>query len=367
MRTKTKYGQLHLYRDQIETTVIAFLSSKEEEFTCSELNNVNGNRHRIEFTYGFDANKVDFHYNMDGTTTIDLTPGGVNEIKEEMAEFIKNSSICQEKEISGFDKPFFVFKNVEYEDFTTVLNLVKELDGVSENSNRVVPGGNQWVLKSSVNNETVTISYFLKTKKAMVQGKPLKLFTETYTYLLNLMDVEEIPKIMNQQLSIAHNITKETIVNELDIYLPDAIEKISEKLKRLSYQALMNLKVNDDMFDYAFLAYPSFRLIEGHLKYVMHEKTIPLESGNFSMFTKLIPGHLSRYTLQPTYDVKFTSQQKKSVEDAYNFYKYNRNPLFHWDCLDGPLKVDRTRMIERLDEAQGYIQDVFSIMNDYYK
>ena len=363
MATQSKYGQLNLFREQIEATVIAFLTSKDEEFTCNELKHINGPRHRIEFTYGNEPFKIDFHYNNNGTTTIDLTPGGVKPIKEEMAEFIKNSPICQEKEISGFDKPYFVFKNIEFSDFTTVLELVKELEGVTDGGDREVSGGHQWVLKSAYN-ETITLSYFRKNKNAMVQGKPLKLFTETYTYLLALMDVEEIPKIMNQQLSIANNITKDMIVKELNIYLPDAIEKISEKIKRLSYQALMNLKVTDDMFDYAFLAYPSLRLIEGHLKYIMREKEIPLIDGNFSMFDKL-PNR--RYILQSDYHSKFTSQQKGSVEDGYNFYRNNRHSLFHWDSLDGPIPVDRTRMIDRLDEAQGYIKDVFQIVNDYYK
>ncbi|HDR4886204.1 type II toxin-antitoxin system RnlA family toxin [Bacillus cereus] len=363
MKTKARYGQLNLFREQIETTVIAFLSSREEEFTCGGLKHLNGTRYRIEFTHESANYKIDFHFNQDGTTTIDLTPGGVKEIKEEMADFIKKSPICQDKEISGFDKPYFVFEGIEYTDFTTVLELIKELDGVTEKGKREVSGGNQWVLEST-NNETVTVSYFRKNKKAMVQGKPLKLFTETYSYLLALMDVEEIPKVMNQQLSIANDITKDMIVSELDMHLPDALGNLSEKMKRLSYQALMNLKVTDDMFDYAFLAYPSLRLIEGHLKYVMRANAITLEQGKFSMFTKLSNG---RYILQSEYDEKVAAQQKNAIEDAYNFYKYNRNPLFHWDSLDGPIPVDRTRMIERLDEAQGYIKDVFKIINSYYR
>lgn len=365
MVTKPKYGKLNLFQEQIETTVVAFFSAKEEEYRCEELKHVNGARNRIEFMYGGVNNKIDFHFNRDGSTTIDLTPGGPSAIKEELAEFIVKSPICQEKAISGFEKPWFVFENVEYEDFNVVLDLIKAIDGVSEESKKVISGGEQWVLNSKTG-EKVTISYFAKNKKAMVQGKPLKLFTETYTYLMTLIDVGEIPKIMNQQLNIAADITKESIKKELTTYLPDAANLLNDKIKRLSYQAIMNLKVTDEMFDYAFLAFPALRLLEGHLKYIMKEKAIKLEDGNFSMFTRTQTG-IKRYILQPEFDSKFTSNQKEYVERAYNFYKNNRHSIFHWGDIDNPLGQDRTRMVERLDEATGYITDVFAIVNNYYK
>ncbi len=364
MATKTKYGQLNLFQDQIETTIIAFFSEKEEEYSCKELVHINGPRNRVEFIYGGVNHKIDFHFNKDGTTTIDLTPGGRNAIKEELADFIVNSPICQDKKISSLDKPWFVFEPIKFDDFNVVLDLVKAIDGVIEESKKIISGGEQWVL-NSVTGERITISYFSKSQKAMVQGKPLKLFTETYTYLMTLIDVEEIPKIMNQQLNIANGITKESIIKELTVYLPDASDKMPSKIKSLCCQAIMNLKVTDEMFDYAFLAFPALRLLEGHLKYIMKEKQIILEDGKFSMF-KLMPNQ-RRYTLQHDFESKFTPNQKRSVENAYNYFKNNRHTLFHWGDITDPLGRDRTRMVERLDEATGYITDVFDIVNNYYK
>lgn len=365
MVTKPKYGQLNLFQDQIETTIIAFFSEKEEEYSCNELVHISGPRNRVEFIYGGVNHKIDFHFNKDGSTTIDLTPGGRNAIKEELADFIMNSPICQDKKISSLEKPWFVFESIKYEDFNVVLDLIKAIDGVTEESKKVISGGEQWVL-NSVTGERVTISYFVKSQKAMVQGKPLKLFTETYTYLMTLIDVEEIPKIMNQQLNIATGITKESIIKELTLYLPDASDKMPSKIKRLSYQAIMNLKVTDEMFDYAFLAFPALRLLEGHLKYIMKEKEVKLEDGKFSMFTCVEEGK-KRYILQPEFDCEFTSNQKIYVEKAYNFFKNNRHSLFHWGDITDPLGRDRTRMVDRLDEATGYITDVFDIVNNYYK
>lgn len=365
VKTKPKYGQLNLFRDQIETTVVAFFSSKEKEYDCDELKHISGTRNRLEFIYDGNNHKIDFHFNKDGSTTIDLTPGGINAIKEELAEFIANSPICQNKEISALDKPWFVFEKVKYEDFKVVLDLIRAIEGVTGDPEKLVSGGKQWVLYSSTG-EKVTISYFEKNEKAMVQGKPLKLFTETYTYLITLINAEEIPKIMNQHLNIAPDITKESVESELILYFPDSFDKLASKIKRLSYQAIMNLKVTNEMFDYAFLAYPALRLLEGHLKYVMRDKNIILEGGKFSMFTCTETG-VKKYILQTEFEGHFTPNQKINVERAYNFFKNNRHSLFHWGDIDGPLGNDRTRMVERVDEARGYIVDVFNIVNSYYK
>lgn len=364
MAKKPKYGGLNLLQDQIETTVIAFLAEKEES-NCGELKHISGTRYRIEFTCAGITHKVDFHFNQNGTTTIDLTSGGSNGIKEELAEFIVNSPICQHKEISQFENPWFVFEKVKYEDFTVVLDLIKSVDGVTQQSYKNISGGEQWVLQS-VTGEKVTISYFVKRQKAMVQGKPLKLFTETYTYLMTLIEVEEIPKVMNQQLSITTDITKESIKKELEFYIPDALEQLPEKIKCLCCQSIMNLKVTDEMFDYAFLAFPALRLLEGHLKYIMREKQVQLIDGKFSMFTLTTEGN-KKYILQREFEGKFTSQQKDYIERAYNFFKNNRHSLFHWGDITGPLKLDRTRMVERLDDATGYITDVLQIVNNYYR
>lgn len=365
MATKPKYGQLNLYRDQIETTIIAFFTSQEVEYKCGELKGINETRYRVEFEYLGEKQKIDFHFNRDGTTTIDLTPGGYTDIKEELAIFIKESPICQDKKISAMEKPWYTFDKIEEDEFDIILGIYRENPDIISIENRQVPGGKQYVLKSKYD-ETVTVSYFNRRKKAMIQGRPLKMFTELYTSFITLIDIEEIPAIMNQQLKIASNVTKDSIEAELEIYLPHSIEKISIKVKTLCYQSVYNLKVIDDMFDYGFLAFPSLRVLEGHLKHIMKEKNISLIDGKFSMF--MIPKDgIKRFVIDSEYESFFTASEKVATESAYNYYHKNRHSIFHWGDLENPLGIDRTRMIQRIEEVHGVIIDVLSIVDNYYK
>ena len=367
MATKSKYGQLNIDREQLYTTLIAFFIEKGEEYSCTEIIHVSGPRNRFEYKFNTVSEKIDFHFNRDGSTTIDLSPGGISELKEEVAEFIYNSPICQNKEISKLSNPWFVFDNIATEEFEVIIGLLEEIEGVEKSEKKIISGGELVEINSS-SGEKIKISYFTKNRKLMVQGRPLKLFSEAYTFTMTLIDTEQIPDIMSQQLNVKTEVTSDSIEKELMTYLSNLeLDTFPVKMKKLSYQAIMNLKIQLEMFDYAFLAFPSLRLIEGHLKYIMKNKRIRLESDKFSMFTCVGTTNNRTYVLQTEYNNLFTLNEKNYVERAYNYYKNNRHSLFHWGNLDTPLNVDRTRMINRLDEAHGCIYDVFEVINGYYK
>ena len=205
-----------------------------------------------------------------------------------------------------------------------------------------------------------------KNKKAVVQGKPLALFSEVYTSLISLVDVETIPEIMNQRSYIAEEVTKESIEKELDFYLPDSSDRLSTKVKILCCQSIFNLKIHNEMFDYSFLTFPALKLLEGHLKYIMKEKSIPLEDNNFSMFVR-ISTKPKKYVLNSNFTSLFTQKQKNSVEKAYTFYNIHRHTIFHWGQVDGDIVGrDNTIIHDRTDEVHGIITNSLDIVNSYY-
>ena len=286
MVKKAPYTKLNIDQDQIETAVAAFFSEQPNEYIIGDLKLLNGSRYRLEFTYLKNNYAIDFHFNNDGTTTINCSSGKSDPIKSELAEYIKNSPICTMDKISNFENPWFVFEDFDYNDFLVVLSLIKEKEGVSQTKYKKINGGELWTLKSQ-KGEQITINLYKKNKKAVVQGKPLALFSEVYTSLISLVDVETIPEIMNQRSYIAEEVTKESIEKELDFYLPDSSDRLSTKVKILCCQSIFNLKIHNEMFDYSFLTFPALKLLEGHLKYIMKEKSIPLEDNNFSMFVRI--------------------------------------------------------------------------------
>ncbi|MEM5686731.1 hypothetical protein AAHB49_08345 [Bacillus cereus] len=63
------------------------------------------------------------------------------------------------------------------------------------------------------------------------------------------------------------------------------------------------------MFEYGFLTFPALKALEGHLKYVMKENSIPLIEKRFSMFTK---EGSSKYILHGDYQAGLDA--KKSMQ-----------------------------------------------------
>ncbi|SDQ64278.1 type II toxin-antitoxin system RnlA family toxin (plasmid) [Carnobacterium viridans] len=365
MAKKPLYGKLNIVQDQIEVAIVAFFSEKTGEYSIENLNPITESRNRIEFTYLDELYKVDFHFNNDGTTTIDLSPGGPDPIKTELANYIKTSSICTIDKISNFDNPWFVFEDFNYDDFIAVISLIKEQDNVKESEYKKTDIAEIWSLKSTPG-EKVNVSFFKKNKKAVIQGKPLTLFSDIYTSLISLMDIENVPAIMNQQTYVAEKVTKKSIEAELENYLPNCSDKISSKVRILCYQSIFNLKIHDEMFDYGFLSFPSLKLLEGHLKYIMKDKSIQLKDGNFSMFIK-DPLERQKYILHPEYDSYFTAKQKNAVNNAYTFYNIHRHSIFHWGNIDSPIKGrDTTIVHDRPDTAHGIINNALDIVNSYY-
>ena len=370
MAKKAPYGKLNLIQDQLNAAVLAFLSTKDGSYTLEDIKLINGSRNRLNFTYLEKDYIIDFHYNNDGTTTIDLTPGGQDPLKTEMAEFIKDSHICTVEEIKGFKNPWFTFEGIDYEDFIEVVSLIKEEDGISETCHKTDDIREIWIIESN-KKEKVTITFFKTSTKVMVQGKPLSLFSNVYTSLIMLLDVEKVPEIMNQHLTVAKKVSKEAIVSELEYYLPNCSDKIQPMMKPLCYQSIFNLKIHDEMFDYGFLSFPAFKLLEGHLRYIMDDKSIPLDNNKFSMFTKIKDPTNPKNELRvihPDHNSKFTIKQKKAVNKAYTYYANQRNNMIHWgDIANKPIKGKSSiKIYDRLDEVHGIILDVLGMINSYY-
>lgn len=368
MPKKESYKRLYINRDQIEAAIIDFFSNKNDgntDYKISKLKHLNGVRHRMEFIYIDDQLMIDFLFNNDGTTTIVHSVGKPNSIKVELADYIKYSPICTIEKINGMDEPWFVFDDYKHDDFFTALAIAKENKGVSVKKSTEINGGKQWVLKSKTGEE-VTISFYKKNSKAVIQGKPLPLFNEIYITLITLLNVEEVPKIMNQQIKIAEKVTYESIEKELEFYLPNSFNNLSDKMRILSYQSIFNLKITDDMFDYTFLTFPSLKLLEGHLKYIMKNKCIPLEDDKFSMFRR-ISRNPDKFILHPDFHPSFKDSEKNSVEHAYTFYNIHRHSIFHWANIDGPIaNKDSTIVHQRADEAHGIIINSLEIIDTYY-
>ncbi|WP_461611933.1 type II toxin-antitoxin system RnlA family toxin [Cytobacillus kochii] len=363
VKVKSPYLRLNIIREKLDDAIEDFFLLRDEVCTYDKIYKVNGDRHRLKFTVNGKDELLDFRFNQDGSTSIDLSAGGKSDFKVELADNLRVSPICTYEGIREFKSPYFVFENMKQDDVETTLEIILDNESVFLEKKLEVAGGNRWVLKSK-EGESVTASYYFKSKKTMIQGKPLKLFSEVYTSLMMLLDIEEMPKVMEQNLEISTEMQKEEVIEALKIHIPDAFPHINSKLKKLLYQCVFNLRIQMEMFEYSFLAFPALKSLEGHLKYIMKENSISLIDKKFSMFDKEGNG---KYVLRSEFEKDFSPSQLAAISDAYTFYQRNRHSIFHWAEVDGAIPLDRTRMIDNITEAHSIIMNVFGIMNNYYK
>ncbi|MGN4616098.1 RNase LS family HEPN domain-containing protein [Bacillus cereus group sp. MYBK71-2] len=359
------YLRLNLLRGKLDDAIEDFFVSRDEECTYGKVEQCNGDRYRLRYTVNGSKEILDFRFNKDETTSLDLTSGGKSSFKEELAISLKSSPICTNEEIRGFKKPYFVVKGIRLEDVEASLSLIGDDANVSLAIPCDITGGKRWII-SNEEGQRVTVSYFFKSEKSLIQGKPLKLFNEVYTTLMLLLEIEDMPRVMEENLAMetSSDISKEKIEGSLDQYIPDAKPHLNNKLQKMLCQSIFNLRVDMDMFEYGFLTFPALKALEGHLKYVMKENSIPLIEKRFSMFTK---EGSSKYILHGDYQAGLDAKKINAINDAYTFYNKNRNSIFHWAEVDTAIPLDRTRLIDNIAEARSIILNVFEIVNNYYK
>lgn len=175
----------------------------------------------------------------------------------------------------------------------------------------------------------------------MVQGKPKSLFSSIITYITELVDIDEIPKIFNETYKL--NIDKNNIRDEYQYYLPNSYDKFNAKMERVLHQAVYNLHLKDEMFDGTFLAQPALRVLEGHLKKVVLENNIVpnheyIKYKGFDIFEQ----NGAKYQLKSNSYGKATAKTITYLGQCYTFYHSNRHILEHWDDSTAPLDTTKT-------------------------
>ncbi|GFZ87316.1 mRNA endoribonuclease LS [Paenibacillus marchantiophytorum] len=348
---------LNLNRDKLRPTIIKYLDLHGISAMVSDINEVSGPRRRVTITPEVSSSfYIDFHYLNKGTTTIDITGGSQREIKEQISQFLIEDPDCAIGDIHSKSK-YFVAPNINYEDFKVILELIQS-ENTKGYSSEIRHSNEIHRFKGNYN-EDLVIHYYKTTNKVMIQGRPLLLFNVTVSYLTELIDLDELSSVFNDYYEV--KIEKSNIEHLYISYFPDCHDKHSIKIKKVLHQAIYNLQLEGDMFDYSYLAFPAFKALEGHLKANLEIHGIKMENNRFTMFKP--EGNMGKYILDPQFQ-HLVSNKKNHLEDAYNYFNRNRHSLFHW--ADPSEAIDQTRIIENIGEAKSLIINTFHIINEYY-
>lgn len=350
----------NLNRGKISDSIRRFYSFKECPCEVSDVKEKNGTRRRVDIhEKNGDKFFLDFHFKGDGSTSIDYSSGKKMEVKQQIGEFIISDPECALGDVTSKGK-WYVAEDIEHNDFKAIIELLIESDFSVSHSLKEFDVFEQHKFNGYYQ-EQLTIHYYLTKDKVMIQGRPLLLFIEAMSLIAELIDLEEIPNFFNENYEVS--IDKNDVEQQYEYYFPNSHDKHPDKLKRVLHQAVYNLQLEGEMFDFTFLVFPALKALEGHLKYILHQYSISLENNRFSMFKKEDLG--PRFILYPKYHSQIGNLNLLTyIENTFNFYHRHRNSLFHWS--DPTTPIDDTRIIEHIGDSKRLIQDTFKIIDKYY-
>ncbi|MFT4449088.1 viroplasmin family protein [Bacillus subtilis] len=255
---------------------------------------------------------------------------------------------------------YLIVDYIDLEEFEEILAIVQEdIKGVSiqktEDKNSI-----KWVLEKD--KDKLTINYFSRKSSLMLQGKPETIFSVTQNYVLELVNSEQIHEVLTNYYNIEVN--KETVETQYQSLLPNKNVALSEKLENTLKQAVLNLQLQGDMYDFTYLVFPAFRGMEGFLKYVLNKHKINSDDSFRKAFEEK-NGMRRTYCLKTAYHDKVGSPQKiKYMNKLYGYYKNNRDVIFHWDTYDQ--KNDTTRMVSE-KSWRDTITDALDLIDEYFR
>lgn len=357
MSKPAEFKKLNIARNEIQPYAEKFCDINFEEFSVKSIEKKGETRQRLPIEADGKDFYIDFHYNSDGTTTIDISGGKEPEIKYKIATYIKDNCIKDDSE-----NKYFIINNIDEDDFNAILDIIEESDYFNKLLKRDKDVKNDIIFQCKGKfNEKLTINYY-HNKKVLVQGKPFDLFAETTTMFSELIETSEIPKVFNDCYKL--DINKDHIIAQFECKLPNSYDMQPTKLKKVLLQAVYNTNIKGDMFEYSFLVHPALRAIEGHLKYILKEYSIMLDKKNaFGCIFKKDNVNNKFYMNDVNKDIIGNGDIIKHVETLYNYYYKNRHSLSHWNDVE---ILDTTRFIESHSEAIRIIDDTLKLIDSYY-
>ena len=209
------------------------------------------------------------------------------------------------------------------------------------------------IYKFKLNGEVITVTLF-KTgqQKLLLQGKNNYLFHIITATIIELFDNSQVEKILGSAYRI--NIEKDVVssaYNPIENGLPN---NYPIGLKRLIKQSIINMTYYVESEEYTMYVFPALRALEGHIKYLITEA-----GGNpgrqFGCFTK--DGISGRYVVTESFpDIS----KNGSIEKCYNYYKSQRDTIFHFGDIIG--QIDNTRFIDTKETADEIIKECLSLI-----
>ena len=277
-------------------------------------------------------------------------PGHSNISYNDRADQLAKSALVDRKKQAIQGENWYSVPYYNEKDFEALISLILEADSsISCLSSDLVT---KKIYRFSLGAETVTVSLFKTGKqKLLVQGKNSYLFQIIATTIVELDDKAPVEQILGSAYRTTIDKSElDSIYSEVEEGLPIAYPT---GIKRLIKQALINRKYCIESEDYSQYAFPALRALEGHIKYLLINNGYP--GGNkFDCFNKDSSG---QYICTAT---GVNPLKKPVIETCYNYYKANRDTVFHFGDIIGA--TDTTRIMTSKEDADEIIMECIHLI-----
>jgi len=226
---------------------------------------------------------LNIYFKNNGETTINPKVGKEQSIGNNIAIFLKeNLSYTDIEQVS------FSTKNISDENFELLkeylidckihTNLINNINGIKTKH-------------TSKYKDSITITRY-HNGNTQFQGKPLYVFAEIRTFLIDILEIKEIIDFENQIYKVDININD--IEEELSQILKNSYTYICSTTKKMLSSALTLKKIDVELEDYTAFAFPALRGLESYLKIIFQEKGVTFQGNSFNHFDK----NNGRYSLK---------------------------------------------------------------------
>lgn len=280
-------------------------------------------------------------------------PGHCNISYNERADGLAKSALLDMNKIPIQGQNWFSIPNFSKDDFAAFADIIVEND--SNITYNVEHNSIKSLYKFTCEKDSVTVSIFNSgSRKLLVQGKNDYLFQVIATTVIELYDNADVNNILGSAYRIS--ISKINADEFYSIYEHNFPVDYPNSVRRLIKQACINLKIYVESIDYSQYVFPALKALEGHMKYLI-KRTSGLIIKDFSCFNRQSP--TDPYFFTGSYN---NSSDKNKIEICYNYYKSQRDTLFHFGELVG--SADTTRFLENKDEANEIINKCLKLINE---
>lgn len=274
-------------------------------------------------------------------------PGHSNVIYNEKADKLARAALVDGKRVAIKGENWFSIPYFKQDDFDAFIELVKEFNRGITSASSPYAGKNIYKIRLDKDVVTVTL-YKTGQQKLLLQGKNSFLFQIITATIVELYEESHVEQILGSAYRI--NINRDVVFNAYNPIEKGLPINYPSGLKRLIKQSIINMTHYVESEDYSMYVFPALKALEGHIKYLINEARG--NSGRqFSCFGLDKSINPYRYIVTENFPDR---SKNNSIEECYNYYKNQRDTIFHFGDIIGD--IDNTRMVNTKDEADEIIK-----------